>query len=181
MQRRIVLMLCVGIAFVGTEDDWEDFICFGKPTDAVIAHPTECQFFFLCDGGVGRQKQCPPNLFFDPVKLECDPDYRCDHPNATKVPPYTDTTTSSNLPTSEPPTTATNRPIQCPPNDTANVTMLENPNHRSEYYLCYYGKARRFECPRRYEFSATDKACIPAQQSASNVGQYASVLFVCKF
>lgn len=167
-----MLVLCVGIELVCADDDWEDFICFGKPTDALIAHPTECSLFFLCDGGVGYKNRCPQNTFFDPEKKHCDPEYRCNPPNATTSIPHASTTASyPNSSTSKPPMIPSNHTIKCPPDDTANVTMLANPINCNEYYLCYYGKAMRFECPQTYVFSTTEKACIPAEQSACDVSQ----------
>lgn len=170
-------MLCLSIGFAGADDEWEDFICFGKPTDALIPHPTDCKLFFVCDGGVGYKNQCPDNAFFNPEKKACDTNYRCDRPNATTAPPSTGSTSHPTSSTSKPPAGPSNHTIKCPPDDTANVTMLANPNNCREYYLCYYGKPLRFECPRRYVFSAADKACIPAEQSNCNVSYSASWRF----
>lgn len=166
-------MLCVGIGIVGAEDDWEDFICFGKPTDTLIAHPTECSLFFVCDGGVGYKNQCPRNAFFNPETNECDTHYRCDRPSASTLPPYTGTgpTSYPTVTTSKPTTNTSSQTTKCPRDDTASMTMFANPSNCSEYYLCYYGKPMRFECPRRYEFSAADKACIPAEQSTCRVSR----------
>lgn len=169
VQCLVVWMLCVGIGFVDADDDWEDFICFGKPTDTLIAHPTDCNLFFVCDGGVGYKNQCPQNAFFNPDTRECDTNYRCGRPSATTWPPHTDSTFYPNVTTPKPARNASTHTMKCPPDDTANVTMFANPSNCSEYYLCYYSKPMRFECPRRYEFSAADKACIPAEQSTCRV------------
>lgn len=164
-------MLCVGIGFVVGDDDWEDFICFGKPTDTLIAYPNDCSLFFVCDGGVGYKNQCPQNAFFNPDTNECDTNYRCDRPSATTLPPHTSSTFYPSVTIPKPATNASAHTMKCPLADTANVTMFANPSNRSEYYLCYYGKPMRFECPRRYEFSAADRACIPAEQFTSRVSR----------
>lgn len=164
----VVLVLCVNFEFTSAEE-WEDFICFGHPTDTIIAHPTECNLFFECDGGVGSQNQCPPNSFFNPEINECDPNYQCNLPGSTTTTSYPYITTPMKPTKPTKPTNASNHTIKCPTNDTTMVTFLANPNNCSEYFMCYYGKPLRFVCPRRYEFSAADKACIPAKQSTCNV------------
>lgn len=167
------MALCMVAVVVGADDGWEDFICFGTPTDTPVAHPTNCSLFYLCDGGVGYKNQCPPNTLFDPAKLECHPNYRCSHPSSPDSPntSHESTTLKPTWTTLNPTSDVTKHAIECPPIDTPNVTMLANPTDYSEYYMCYNGKPMRFECPRRYEFSSTDKMCIPAEQRAAKVGQ----------
>lgn len=167
----------------------EEFICFGKPTDTLLPHPTECNAFFLCDGGVGFKKTCPEKSFFNPKRNECDPNYEdCNSPGDTTTP---DENSSSVAPTLQPtnlptlstenplrPTTTTKAPLRCPTEDTNDLTFLPSRERCDEFYLCYYGKPILFQCAVGYHYSESEKGCMLPDEAKCKVGIHIRMKYI---
>lgn len=178
MLRIACLLILLGTAAAfEARTELEEFICFGKPTDALIPHPNECNSFFMCDGGVGYKHNCPNNTFFNPIDKQCDINYNCDYPPTDQ--PTNDTIESNTLfPTLStssiilPSTPTAEVKIKCPSEDTRDLTFLRSRSQCNEFFLCYYAKPVKFECAGGYHFSEVKRACVPEAQSSCYVTFY---------
>lgn len=145
----------------------QEYICFGKPTDTIIPHPNECNSFFICDAGVGLNNVCPEYSFFNPNKMACDPEYSCT--DMSTKPPSNQSSTISDSTTSYTTASSVIETLKCPSKDTQAMTFLAHPTRCNAFYLCYYGKPIKFECPIDYHFSKEQRGCVAKTQSKCNV------------
>lgn len=166
----------------------EDFICFGKPTDALIPNPEECDSFFMCDGGVATKNTCPEGILFNPTSQQCDPDYKnCNVQSGAEATTHSPLITNRPtegmgtypFPTESPGGAITtvlypaapsdNTAKTCPSADTPHLTFLPSNENCDQFYLCYYGKPILFDCSGGYYWSQEKKGCVPPKQSNCKV------------
>ncbi|XP_072384948.1 uncharacterized protein [Diabrotica undecimpunctata] len=122
-----------------------------------FVYPDDCSKYYECNNGKKSLKNCPENLYFNPVTLACDymDSVDCKSVPSSTAAPVTPTTAIPTYTTVVPDNPTTTDP-DCPTTGSTNIIY---PYDCSKFYRCVNGQKQLKNCPENMYFNPSMGSC----------------------